>query len=930
MKPNFALGLTDDGITLWQRDADGWLRVGAVPPDAQDLETQMAGLSKIAAAMAPEGVYTKLVVPRDMLLVTDMPVTARNHEMQAHEIRAQLAGRTPYPVEELDFDWVAEDGTARVIVVARETLVEAEDFARSHGLNPVCNVAAPEDTQFLKEPFFGPTRCARDILGDVSRLERDQTMLRETGLATLPDPELVQEAPKVDAPETEVPAPEAPLPETSQQKDMGAASATDDDRQDQSPPAAPEAAGSEDALPDAEAPEAVAPAPRSSGSSSAEPTPAELRKAALMAKLSPPSATSPTKPAKPSPILPPAATPPSSETPQSAEARAPQDETPPFRSRRASQSATATTDAAPDNRAGSGAKSALGRALSAARNVGLPSKLKTTRDAVNGRAEKAATRAGEPGLAAAAQKSPTGMAKVTIAPRKDPLETLRSHGNTKTASEAERMTVFGARDGGMPDLTTKRRTLLVLGGVGLLLAAIAVWVAYFTFTGRTAQDMADAPLLGDTALAPSEGFLGDNDLDLPSSEEIEAALGVEDAAGQIPLEEPEQAMLPEAQTDEQLQDDAAFIPDISAGRVALLRSPSLIAPQDTVPFESIPDVPLSFAEQSQAPTRAELAAREAQPAELEPDAPESNPVASALPVGEEALEIVVAEGTPPTVPPVRPEGIAPEPEIAPESAEAVVQDPEAAAEDAIAAESAGSDPAAAPPVLAPPDESDLLIAVTEGRPASVPPARPDSVLQEPATAPQPADPSEDAQPEAGLDEDQASLITPPPGGVALSALRPALRPESLIERAAPVEEDEEDMIASASAFAVASSLRPNNRPSQFSTIVQRSMAAAQPVAPSTPQAQPARAAAAPALQIPTSASVAREATQTRAINLRQVNLIGVMGTSSSRRALVRLANGRIVAVRVGEALDGGQVTAIGENELRYSRRGRDVVLRIAS
>jgi Tfp pilus assembly protein PilP len=82
--------------------------------------------------------------------------------------------------------------------------------------------------------------------------------------------------------------------------------------------------------------------------------------------------------------------------------------------------------------------------------------------------------------------------------------------------------------------------------------------------------------------------------------------------------------------------------------------------------------------------------------------------------------------------------------------------------------------------------------------------------------------------------------------------------------------------------------------------------------------------------LPTSTSVAREATQSRAINLRQVNLLGVMGTNSNRRALVRLSNGRVVTVRVGERLDDGQVTAIGDSELRYNRRGRDVVLRIAS
>ncbi|QRN81291.1 MAG: hypothetical protein JK586_07595 [Nocardiopsis sp. BM-2018] len=73
----------------------------------------------------------------------------------------------------------------------------------------------------------------------------------------------------------------------------------------------------------------------------------------------------------------------------------------------------------------------------------------------------------------------------------------------------------------------------------------------------------------------------------------------------------------------------------------------------------------------------------------------------------------------------------------------------------------------------------------------------------------------------------------------------------------------------------------------------------------------------------------REATQRRAIRVRNANLIGVFGTSSNRRALVRLSNGRVVRLQVGDSFDGGRVSAIGENELRYQRGGRDRVLRIA-
>ena len=64
------------------------------------------------------------------------------------------------------------------------------------------------------------------------------------------------------------------------------------------------------------------------------------------------------------------------------------------------------------------------------------------------------------------------------------------------------------------------------------------------------------------------------------------------------------------------------------------------------------------------------------------------------------------------------------------------------------------------------------------------------------------------------------------------------------------------------------------------------------------------------------------------MNLRQVNLIGVYGTPSNRRALVRLSNGRYKKVKVGDRLDRGRVTAIGDSQLRYNKGGRNVVLRM--
>ncbi|MCT8160860.1 hypothetical protein [Pseudoruegeria sp. SHC-113] len=76
----------------------------------------------------------------------------------------------------------------------------------------------------------------------------------------------------------------------------------------------------------------------------------------------------------------------------------------------------------------------------------------------------------------------------------------------------------------------------------------------------------------------------------------------------------------------------------------------------------------------------------------------------------------------------------------------------------------------------------------------------------------------------------------------------------------------------------------------------------------------------------TAASVAQQATLKNAINLGKINLIGVYGSDKNRRALIRLSSGRYVKVKVGDRVDGGQVAAIGSNELRYVKSGRNITL----
>lgn len=218
------------------------------------------------------------------------------------------------------------------------------------------------------------------------------------------------------------------------------------------------------------------------------------------------------------------------------------------------------------------------------------------------------------------------------------------------------------------------------------------------------------------------------------------------------------------------------------------------------------------------------------------------------------------------------------------------------------------------------------ILVTLGRPPIVPPATPVRFETTPETDAQ-QDRLAGLRPQPRPDDLAEQTERAQLGGLTreeLAGARPRLRPDSLQQDGeAEVEEE-------ATALAVATSRRPGMRPKDFAATV----TAAQPAAAAASTAAIDQVAAvAPRTvkpKIPSTASVARQATLNNAINLRQVNLIGVFGTPSNRRALVRLPSGRYKKVRVGDKIDGGQISAIGDSELRYQKGGRNLVLKIPS
>ncbi|WP_126623136.1 hypothetical protein [Oceaniglobus ichthyenteri] len=144
----------------------------------------------------------------------------------------------------------------------------------------------------------------------------------------------------------------------------------------------------------------------------------------------------------------------------------------------------------------------------------------------------------------------------------------------------------------------------------------------------------------------------------------------------------------------------------------------------------------------------------------------------------------------------------------------------------------------------------------------------------------------------------------------------------------PAEPAEEAVVPEPiSPYAVAQSRLPKGKPRNFDRLV----AQARAKAPEVKEQQVTRVAAPAAVvtpSIPSRASVAKQATVKNAINLGKLNLIGVYGSTSNRRALVRLPSGRFVKVKVGDSIDGGRIAAIGQSELSYTKSGRRVTLQM--
>lgn len=156
-KPNFALDLSNERVALWHRSSGGgWTALGNVSLAADDFSAQFAALRDGSSKGTGRARRALIRIPRSEVLLSKVRVGVFEGEAAVRHAHKQIAELSPYQMNEIAFD-LGEKGfgnMAPVGIVARQTLVEAEAFARSNGFDPLYFTTQYTEKEFTREPRF--------------------------------------------------------------------------------------------------------------------------------------------------------------------------------------------------------------------------------------------------------------------------------------------------------------------------------------------------------------------------------------------------------------------------------------------------------------------------------------------------------------------------------------------------------------------------------------------------------------------------------------------------------------------------------------------------------------------------------------------------------------------------------------------------------
>ena len=1026
--------------------------------EAPDLAVDLGRMRALMESRAPGGYCTKLILPNSQILYLEIEAPGPDRQSRRAQIAAALEGRTPYAVSDLVFDWSQSGTLAKVAVVARETLDEADAFAEENGFCPVAFVAVPEAARFGGEPYFGLTAGATDHITHGERLDRDQDPVMITGIALADLTEFTETS---DDPSTDLPQATAAPPAATHEPLAEPTEAH---------PAAdvlPLPAGAEPVLADVRPDEAASAATEQAELADPEPAAPEGLPS------DPPQAADPIQPDE-LPAIVPEASPDLIE--EAASLLRPEH--------------AADADAV-EEEVGSDAEQAHPAApLPADVPLAVAAGWHVDPDpqsAAEGDAEAPFITVEDDG---------TSDAEAQLAPALP--EAADAEPDVAAILQKIRSSVTQGRNGqGLPDAGNPADAVLAaptgfqssrqagtIGDVGERLAKVPPRLGAFASRAEAALHKTDGPAHpaqspDGTAPDPLTGSAGQMSK-APSALERASAAGraglkdLQRRAGSAPWDRQKKTKTADAGKPS-ARPSTPMIAGALVGAVAVSLALAVLlwsmfvgsapapatvgangAPGDAIGTAQTADLPVADSADANDPPSDESPATPAADtaADAPADAPAAAPTDPAAPAGPATTPPtappapVAAPGPAPTVPMTPPAALA-----APtgDKAATIAELPEPAATDAAAANSGlalaapASDGALAPQALPLPFDqmpvlgADGLIVPTvagvltpggymlyAGKPDLLPPARPATLapvpVSAPATAPgtaadtqpnqqddplfavkprarppgfaPPAQPAPQIVPAPATPLDTGALSPAqaadavaaadalPPADPKLASVKPKARPAAVI-RAAAASQQNQDFVANAAVDAALAEARAqaavlNNPTAQAVSLsdlpVRRPkglvarVAAAAPATDTTttdtsavdaalaeanqtafadpPPADPIPAATATAdaatadqpldepeptagvPTMPTTKTVAKKSTLTNALNLGNINLIGVYGSSGNRRALVRMSSGRFIKVQIGDALDGGQVAAIGDNELTYVKGGRTVVLRM--
>jgi len=898
--------------------------------DDPDLEATLAHLRRSALGLSPHGIVSKLVIPNSQILYTSFEITATQAAERRSQIELELAARTPYPVEDLIYDWSGTGKTVQVATLARQTLTEAEAFAERHRFNPVCFVAIPPAGAFGKEPFFGLASKAALYLPEGDKLDRDQDPIRIIRAAN-PTPRLVA-TPEADLPASDASAqatPAAQDPEPIEPEARGSAADTPRDTAQMLPEPAAQLP-----IPDA----AAAPAPMSEA---AAPEPATAPPPLLPVSVAKPAATAidPDEPLDPTPAA-------ESIRPKLGTANSPTPALP------AGLAAKLRASASASNTAKHPAKGPETSAAAEKPTIFGNTKAHVSRQKIKGLLPAGAAIIGVfIAIVAlwAVFLSPTSTPDVVDdtalvsleSPLLQPLEPAEPAPVADLPREPEALDLIEAA---LPDSEAPEPQ-----AESLLPPEPSLEQALGPVEPEPQREIEPDPgqpeeahsaavlmellaeAIADPIAAPEVAALAEPE---PVAE-VEAPGVVESEVGALAELE---AVEPAEASEVVAPDVVVAVAEVEAEVVALAEPEP---PAQEAPLVE-PEAAREVLELSPAPVLQSAAPEANEAAPLSPEQSVrpglSEPEPTAQDIAQEVqplIEIEVQAGRPAFVPPARPI------EIEAAGLALAIGDtaaiPESFANPALAALRATPRPEGIAQTLEQPAEP-VGVDVTaflelEEQPLEIEGAAPPvSEASQAQSAEEPAEPLTQAE--------LAEIAT-------LAALRPTARPAAVTaaaQRIAAAEAAEAAriaaMFASATAQAITTSPRPVPRSRELSAAIERALAQAiaQAIPPAPP---PAPAASAPQDDeidepeltgeintMPTTAMVATQATLSGAIRLNQINLVGVFGGANNRRALVRLSNGRFQTVSVGDTLDGGQVVAISETQISYRKGNETLVLRL--